>query len=165
MTAIDVSLIAGLLLLLLMANGAPILARNLFASAADWPIDAGYIASDGYRLLGPSKTWRGLVAAVVATAALAALLGYPLLLGALFGLYAMLGDLLTSFIKRRLGLLPSARAFGLDQLPEAVLPLALLHAQMGLDWLHGIVLLVLFIVTDVLLSRLLYRLKIRRRPY
>ena len=31
----------------------------------------------------------------------------------------MLGDLLSSFIKRRIGIAPQGRAAGLDQLPEA----------------------------------------------
>jgi hypothetical protein len=34
----------------------------------------------------------------------------------------MAGDLLSSFVKRRLNLPPSSRATGLDQIPESLLP-------------------------------------------
>src|SRR5262245_45390103 len=36
---------------------------------------------------------------------------------------AMTGDLISSFVKRRMGLAPSDRVTGVDQIPESVLPL------------------------------------------
>jgi len=161
----ELPVIVTILLLLLCANGAPILARNLLGECADWPVDGGYVAADGRRLLGSTKTWRGVGAAVLATTVLAWLLAYPAQLGAGLALAAMLGDLFSSFCKRRLGLAPSARASGLDQIPEALLPLWLMQRSLAIDWVQVLMLLVLFIMTNILLSRLLYRLKIRLRPY
>lgn len=161
----DVPVLAAALLLLLSANGAPILARNLFGGIADRPVDGDYVAADGRRLLGPTKTWRGVLAAVLVTALMAWLLAYPPQLGAGLALGAMAGDLLASFCKRRLGLAPSARARGLDQIPEAALPLWLMHRSLGIDWVEGLLIVLLFVGTDIVLSRLLYRLRIRRRPY
>ena len=69
---------------------------------------------------GPSKTIRGVVLATLATAAAAGVLGLGWKVGALLGVVAMAGDLLASFIKRRLGLAPSSQAVGLDQIPEVL---------------------------------------------
>jgi CDP-diglyceride synthetase len=47
--------------------------------------------------------------------------------GWIVGGLAMLGDSLSSFIKRRLAMPPSAMAIGIDQAPDSVLPLIYLH--------------------------------------
>ena len=101
-----------LMLLLLAANGSPILARNLLEERWGTPLDLGKTLPDGNRLLGDAKTWRGLVAAVLASTLLAIAVGWPWQIGALIGLFAMLGDALSSFIKRRLGKPSSSMAPG-----------------------------------------------------
>ena len=153
------------LLLLLVANGAPVLASKLLADRAAWPIDAGLVLADGRPLLGASKTWRGLLAAMLATALAGGLLGVGWGLGAWFGLLAMLGDLAASFTKRRLGIPPSGRARFLDQLPEALLPLAVLREPLGLDWADVLIAASAFTLFEWLVSPWLYRLHIRQRPY
>jgi CDP-2,3-bis-(O-geranylgeranyl)-sn-glycerol synthase len=102
---------------------------------------------------------------VTLTTLVAVLLGFPPEIGVAFGLFAMLGDTLSSFVKRRLGLVPSARATGLDQVPEAVLPLWLLHDSFGLTLLTGTLVVVLFVVLEIGLSKLLYWMHIRQQPY
>lgn len=154
-----------LLLLLLVANGAPVLAARLFKGFANWPLDCGCYAGDKQRLLGASKTWRGIFVAVVSTAAVAYLLGHSPMDGALFGLCAMLGDLFSSFIKRRRGLPASAKALGLDQIPEAVVPLWLMHEQFDVTWSLGFATVIAFLFSGIGLSKLLYQLHIRSQPY
>lgn len=161
----DMELISIILLLLLVANGIPIVARNLFRGLADWPIDGGYVAADGYRLLGDTKTWRGLLLSVVGTAMIAPLLGYSATTGALFSLSSLCGDLLSSFIKRRTGRAPSSRATGLDQLPEAIFPLLVLHDELQVDVGDTLIIVPGFMIIEIVLSRVLYRLRIRNRPY
>ncbi|MFO7593466.1 MAG: CDP-archaeol synthase [Pseudomonadota bacterium] len=161
----ELRLLLELLLLLMAANGAPVLAAHILKDVADWPVDCGRYASDGERLLGVSKTWRGVFSAVLATMVVAYLLGYPVMLGAQLGLFAMLGDMVSSFIKRRVGLTASARAFGLDQIPEAVLPLWVLHEQLELGWTAGFATVIIFLLSSIGLSKLLYRLHIRKQPY
>lgn len=158
-------LILELLLLLVVANGAPVVAARLLKGFANWPLDCRCYAGDEQRLLGASKTWRGVIAAVISTAVVAYLLGYPLMEGALFGLFAMLGDTLSSFIKRRMGLAASAKALGLDQIPEAVVPLWVMHEQFGLGWPVGFATVIAFLFTGIGLSKLLYQLHIRNQPY
>lgn len=157
--------IAVALLLLLVANGAPILATRLFGDRLSHPLDAGQRLGDGGFLFGPHKTLRGLVAAIVATAAVAPLFDMHPALGALVGLAAMIGDATSSFVKRRRHLGSGARASVLDQLPEALLPLLVLLSAGHVDVVGLAVALSAFLVGADLLSRLLYELGIRERPY
>lgn len=154
-----------LLLLLLVANGAPILAQRLLGRRLDWPLDGGRVLADGQRLLGKSKTLRGVVSALLLTPLAALALGETVWLGGLIAAGALAGDSLSSFLKRRLGRAPSSQALGLDQIPEALLPLLLVRGWRELDGLTLIGLVVAFVVLELLLSKLLYRLRIRRRPY
>ena len=76
----------------------------------------------------------------------------------------MIGDLLSSFVKRRLGMSSSSKFTGLDQIPEAfslvacmaLLPLTPLSVAIGTF---------LFFVGALLLSRVFFKLNIRDRPY
>lgn len=161
----DLLLPAKILFLLLAANGAPILGRLWFAERFSQPVDGNHPFSDGQPLFGPSKTWRGIVTALLITPLFAVLLALPPLLGLLIAALAMLGDLLSSFIKRRLHIAPSGMALGLDQIPESLLPLlgAKLYYQM--DWFTIAQLTLIFLILELLLSRILYWLNIRSQPY
>jgi CDP-2,3-bis-(O-geranylgeranyl)-sn-glycerol synthase len=77
----------------------------------------------------------------------------------------MAGDLLASFIKRRLGLAPSSQAVGLDQIPESLLPMLAGRLFMPVTGLDIAVTTLLFFVGEVILSRLLYKWHVRDRPY
>lgn len=154
-----------LLLLLLIANGAPIIAAALCGARWAWPLDGGRVLADGQRLFGTTKTWRGLLAAVLMTGSGALLLGVPAAVGALIGLLAMAGDLLSSFIKRRLGRPSSSMMLGLDQVPEALLPLLAVREAFALGAPAIVVTVIAFLLLDLLLSQVLYRLGIRQRPY
>lgn len=154
------------LLLVLVANSAPILVRQIpLFDDFTWPVDARARFMDGRRLLGDSKTWRGVIAAVITTAICSALFNQGLVTGVVVGLLAMIGDALSSFSKRRLGLRTSAMAIGLDQIPESLLPLFYLHYHWQLDWQRICLLVLIFIILELLLSRILFRLHIRKRPY
>ena len=154
-----------LLLLIGVANSAPILAKRWLGTHAGVPLDGGLRFFDGERLLGPSKTLRGVAAAVAATALAAPWLGLTAANGAAIGAAAMAGDALSSFVKRRLRLAPSAKATGLDQIPESLLPLLALRD--ALDLAPGTVAAVtlLFFALEIPLARLSHRLGLRDTPY
>ncbi|MCC7276709.1 MAG: CDP-archaeol synthase [Chromatiaceae bacterium] len=156
---------SGLLLLLIAANGAPILLAWALGPRWDWPLDGGRIHPDGRPWLGGHITTRGLVGAVLATMLLAYLLGLGAGLGALIGLLAMVGDALSSFVKRRLGLQPGDKATGLDQIPESLLPLLAVAGPYGLGWLDLALLVAAFTLFDMGVSGPLYRWHLRGRPY
>jgi CDP-2,3-bis-(O-geranylgeranyl)-sn-glycerol synthase len=154
-----------LLLLILIANGTPIIATVVCGDWAARPLDGERVLADGYRLLGNSKTWRGLLVAPLVTGLATVPLALPVGVGVVIGLTAMLGDLLSSFVKRRLGMASSSMAFGLDQIPEALLPLLVVADRFELSWWAIGWIVVGFIVLELALSRVLFRFGIRARPY
>ncbi len=158
-------LIFQLLMLLAAANGTPVAAKLILGEMFASPLDGGLILADGRPLFGPSKTIRGIVLAILATAISAALLGLGWKVGVLVGAAAMAGDLLSSFVKRRLGRAPSSQAIGLDQIPESVLPLLACRLLLPLSWLDILVVAAVFFAGEIVLSRILFRLNLRDRPY
>lgn len=160
-----VLLITKILFLLLLANGGPVIAKRLLGDRLSVAVDGGRQFPDGRPWFGSSKTVRGIIVSVVITALGAVMIGYPWQIGALFGIAAMGGDLVSSFIKRRLGLAPSSRAIGLDQVPESALPMLACWQALGLTPAIALVVLVVFLVGELLLSKLLFRLNVRDRPY
>ena len=154
-----------LLVLLAIANGAPVLAYKYLGNRWDFPLDGSLTLSDGQPLFGESKTLRGILFSILISATFAPFLGIDWKTGALFAFFAMLGDLLSSFTKRRLKLKPSSMALGLDQIPEALLPLFALKEKLALDDTTIFIITVIFFIAELGLSRILYKLHIRKRPY
>lgn len=152
-------------ILLIVANGAPVIATNTFKNHFQFPLDGGHLFIDGRPWLGHSKTWRGVIAAILATTIVAIFLGLGWQFGILFAGLAMTGDLLASFSKRRIGIAVSGRAWLLDQLPESILPVLLLRDSLGLSLSDVVIVVAVFTLLDIVVSPLLYRLHIRRKPY
>lgn len=153
------------LILLLVANGAPILAKRFLGAYGAWPLDGGLVLADGQPLFGRSKTVRGVLLGIVVTAAMAPLMGLPWTVGALAGASAMAGDLVSSFVKRRLHRPPSSMARGLDQIPESLLPLLACKSALGLSALDIVIGTAAFWLGELVLSRALFALRIRDQPY
>src|ERR1700680_1468375 len=91
-----------LLVLMTLANGAPIVAKKIFGPRFARPLDAGLNFFDGRPLFGPSKTIRGILISVLLTTVSAPLIGLDLTIGAIVAGATMAGDLFSSFVKRRL---------------------------------------------------------------
>ncbi|MGZ3196746.1 MAG: CDP-archaeol synthase [Croceibacterium sp.] len=161
----ELSLGVRLLLLLGVANSAPIVAKLLLGTRWNAPLDMGLHFMDRRPLLGSSKTVRGFVAAVAGATLAAPLLGLSLGLGAGVGALAMVGDALSSFAKRRLDIAPSGRATGIDQLPEALLPLLVVRTTLALSLLQIGAIALAFLVLEIVLARVAFRLGLRDRPY
>jgi CDP-diglyceride synthetase len=147
------------------ANGAPVLCKRFMKMWFAWPIDGGIILYDGHPLLGRSKTWRGVVAAVLLTLSVAVLIGLPWQAGPVVASSAMVGDCTSSFIKRRLGIETSSMAIGLDQVPESLLPAVAGIIFLPFGTIDIIAIVLAFIVAELGLSRLLFALGLRDRPY
>ena len=161
----NMALVFRTLVLLAVANGTPVVVKRVFGTRADHAIDCGMRLADGRFLFGPSKTIRGIVSSVIATALIAPAVGLTLYAGIVIALGAMAGDLASSFIKRRLGLEPSSKATGLDQVPEALLPCLLLSAILPLTAGDIAVIVLLFFGGEILFSELLFLAGVRDRPY
>jgi CDP-diglyceride synthetase len=158
-------LILQLLVLLTVANGTAVIAKKVLADRFAWPVDGGAIFFDGQPIFGPAKTVRGIVLTFVTTPLVACLMGLQWELGIVIAALAMAGDLISSFVKRRMALPSSSMALGLDHIPESLLPLlgsALLLPLNFVDVLAGVT---IFCAGALLLSPILYRFNLRDRPY
>lgn len=153
------------LILISTANSAPVIARKLLGVRFERPVDGGLRLKDQQPLFGASKTWRGLVAAVICTAGIAPLMGLSALQGAGFGALSIASDLLASFTKRRFGYAPSSRARILDVFPEALLPMLAFQSALSLGKWEILITALIFFVLEASVSPLLYRWHIRNRPY
>jgi CDP-2,3-bis-(O-geranylgeranyl)-sn-glycerol synthase len=133
-----------------IANMSPVLVKRL--PFLDAPIDFGRCIN-GRRLLGENKTFRGLIFGILAAVIAVWLqkeafaisfikeisiinyettdLARTILLGILFGFGALGGDLVKSFLKRRLDIAPGKQWIPFDQL----------------DWIVGAVILISFTMT------------------
>ncbi len=151
--------------LLLVANGAPVVADCIFRQKFDFALDGRRVYADGQRILGDSKTLRGLIVAVTSAAVAALLIGHSIKIGLLVGLCSMVGDLATSFLKRRMQLPASSQAVGLDYVPEALLPTAVLAMNNDIAAGDAVVITAMFVLLATALSPILFTLGIRRQPF
>ena len=97
-------------------------AKKLFGTALAYPLDNGVTLADGQPVFGRSKTIRGVALSIGVTTLVAPWAGLSPAAGLLASTMAMIGDLFSSFIKRRMKLAPGSMALGLDQIPESLLP-------------------------------------------
>lgn len=99
-----------------VANGTPV----VFGGGP--PIDGGKKLSDGFRIFGDGKTTQGfllgLLGGIIIGLIQNFIWGRPggWTISILLALGALLGDLVGSFLKRRMGLRRGSSAIGLDQL-------------------------------------------------
>ena len=159
------SVLLQLLILLVVANGTPVLAKKLLGTAFARPLDGGALFVDGQPIFGPSKTIRGIVVSVLATSICAALMGLGWKVGTLVAIFAMAGDLFSSFAKRRLHLHSSSMAIGLDHIPEFLFPLLASRMLLPLSILDIVAGVTIFFVGAVMLSPLLFKLTLRDKPH
>jgi hypothetical protein len=64
-----------------------------------------------------------------------------------------------------LGYASSRRAWGVDQIPESLLPAIVCRDLIGFTVVDIVMVVTLFTVGEIVLSRLLFRLHIREQPY
>lgn len=170
-----------------VANVVPIFAAHIPAlKPYDKPIDMGKMFR-GRRILGDHKTWRGLVAGIVAATAVLAIqqvmvaqfswsawladgVDYSfealptLLVGPLFAIGALGGDAVKSFFKRQLGIAPGRTWFPFDQIDYivggalAVLPFIQLTDR------QYVLLAVVWLSIHVFSTYLGYMLKLKDKP-
>jgi len=157
--------IAQLLLLLLVANGIPLIAKDILGDRFSHPLDGHVRFLDKQPLFGPSKTVRGILLSLLGTSLCAPLVGLHWEIGLRLASAAMAGDLFSSFLKRRFRLPSGARVTGLDQVPESLFPLLACRDALSLTVVDMALGVGFFLIGEVCLSRWLFRLRLRDRPY
>ena len=151
--------------LLLVANGSPILAECLLRKKLSIALDTGLLFTDGQPIFGTSKTVRGIAASIIGTAVAALVIGQSPAIGLVLGTAAMIGDLASSFMKRRLRLAPTSRSTGLDYVPEALLPALVLAAISDLAAADVVAITAIFVLSAIIISPVLHPFGIRKQPY
>lgn len=159
------ALLVKLIVLLTIANGTPVIAKTVLGSRFSRPVDGGHNFVDGRPLFGPAKTIRGVLFSVALTMAAAPVLDLEVANGALVGSMAMIGDLFSSFVKRRLNFTPSSRTTGLDQIPESLFPLISCQVYLSLSARDILICVTIFSVGQIIISPILYRIGVRDRPF
>ena len=158
-------LIFQLLILVAVANATPVFAKKILGRALSWPLDGGAVFADCQPLLGASKTIRGVLLSALVTPLAAVLIGLNGPIGLVVALSAMVGDLASSFVKRRMGLPPSSMAIGLDQIPEALFPLLAVRLLLPVTIVEVLVGTAIFFAGSLVVSRILFTLGVRDEPY
>jgi CDP-2,3-bis-(O-geranylgeranyl)-sn-glycerol synthase len=160
-----------------MANMAPIFVKNSFKFLAK-PIDRG-VKYHGKPLFGKNKTWRGLIFGTlygIGTAYLQyrfpnslVLINYDswLIFGALMGFGAIFGDLIESYIKRRVGIKPGHRFVPWDQMDFTIGALLLSAYFIPGDIRLKVVLTLLIIspLLHILTNHVAFYLKLRNEKW
>ena len=143
--------------LLITANAVPVIVGKLALDRGSLPLDFGRVLPDGERLFGSHKTWRGLASGIVACALLAAWFGLPAPLGAGFAALSLIADAGSSAVKRRMRLKPGSEVLWLDQLGEALVPLLVFSAPLGLQAGEITLVTAAFVALDAATARLRHR--------
>ena len=152
-----------------VANMMPVIGKNWLKSLAK-PVSK--------KLFGDHKTWRGLLLGTlggIVTAGVQAWLNLTswniapydkwLLMGFLLGLGALLGDMLKSFFKRRVGIKPGHPWIPFDQLDFVVGGLALCSFVYFPGWMNAVILAAASFVLDIIVNHLSYRLGMRKTAW
>lgn len=153
-----------LLILLWFINFAPLFAAMVLGRKWERPIDFWYTFADGQPLFGNHKTLRGLIAGICAGLFAGILLGLPSWVGLGAGALSMMGDLFSSFLKRRLSFSSGDVVPGLDQLPEGLFPFLLLVPYFSLSPRFVIAFVVIFALGAYFGSVFLNQVLLRK-PY
>lgn len=122
-----------ILLLLWTVNLVPPLLAYFMGERWNRPLDRGRVFRDGRPLLGSHKTLRGVLGGGIGGVCAAAFMGIPLWIGFASAMLSMAGDLLSSFLKRRLSLESGSSVPALDQGFEGALPFLVLAPYFSLS--------------------------------
>lgn len=164
-----------------LANMAPVFAARLLPDLSA-PVDGGRTLG-GIRIFGDHKTIRGMVAGMLLGAVTFALqqalcvrfeslraisrFDYaqtPWLFGAVLGLGALGGDLVKSFVKRRVGRVPGQSWFPFDQVDWMAGALVVEWRIAHLDAAFAVIALAFAVVASLIIKSLSYRLGLEKRP-
>jgi len=166
------------------ANAAPVFAAAIpFLKKFDAPIDAGKTFR-GRQLLGPHKTWRGIIAGIVVATVviwlqtllfehfawaryMADSVNYtrlPLLLGPLFALGALGGDAIESFFKRQRGIQSGGTWVPFDQLDYIIGSVVVSLFFVTLPLVEYVWLFVIWFLAHLIASYTGYRLGLKQDP-
>jgi CDP-2,3-bis-(O-geranylgeranyl)-sn-glycerol synthase len=145
------------------ANAAPVL------GGGGKPMDFGKEFTDGKRIFGANKTFRGFFVGLGIGAAVGVMecvaFGFPWLFAVLIPLGALLGDLTGAFFKRRLNIAPGGLLPVVDQIDFVVGALVFSLPLMVINWGTTITVLLITPPIHLFTNFLAYKLKLKKNPW
>jgi len=152
----------------MIANAMPVLLKN------GTPIDRGRVFIDGKRILGDGKTWEGLILGIIGgfNSSLAITLYFHIehlfILFFLASVTGLFGDIVGSFIKRRLGIQRGEPLPILDQLDFAI-GSTIAYMFLGLLSIEKVVLItysfIIILVLHLTTNMLAYKVGLKDKPW
>ncbi len=146
-----------ILTLLWSINIAPVLLAYVFEEKWNAPLDNGLLFIDGKPLLGNHKTIRGVAGGIIAGMLFGIVLGIPWWVALPAGIMSMLGDSLSSFIKRRFKMPEGADFPVMDQFFEGAFPFVVIAPAYSVSVAGSFFLILVFVVTAGFGARFLTR--------
>ena len=140
------------------ANAAPV------ALGGGPPLDGGEKWLDGKPFLGGHKTLRGCIVGVLAGVLIGLLQG-SFYIGLTQGLGAIIGDLISSFLKRRRDFSPGEGVPLLDQLDFIVAAIILSQPFTRASLLEILIILILTVPIHYLMNYLAWLAKLKENPW
>lgn len=128
------------------------------------PVDGGALWTDGKPILGANKTIRGTITGVLAGTIVGLIQG-NLIGGFAQSAGAMLGDLLSSFYKRRRDYAPGSSMPIIDQLDFISLAVALSYPFQQTDLLSVAVIMVVTVPIHYAVNYIAWLVKLKKNPW
>ena len=157
------------------ANGTPVIVYKIL-NGKTTPIDKGIIVWDGQRLLGDGKSIEGFISGVMVGSVTGLIINFLIphlyknpIEYLLLSIGAMTGDLIGSFIKRRLKMERGAPFPIIDQTGFIIIALLLVWITIGLpNWINLELIFIILIITFILhiaTNILAYMVGIKNKPW
>jgi CDP-2,3-bis-(O-geranylgeranyl)-sn-glycerol synthase len=145
------------------ANAAPVL------GGGGAPMDFGQNFTDGRRIFGTNKTFRGffvgLAIGIAVGLADCYLFGYPYLFAVLTPLGALLGDLAGAFLKRRLNIPPGGLLPVVDEIDFVIGAIVFSLPLMIINWQVAVTVLLITPPIHLGTNFVAYKLKLKKHPW
>lgn len=149
--------------LLWAINVTPLLLRHSLGTSYSKPIDRGKILWDGKPIFGDNKTGRGICAGIIVGGLFAKIVGFSFFIGICAGALDMFGDLITSFVKRRINKPSGTTMPGFDQVLEGLLPIVMFKLLYSFSFLYLIITLFIFCFGNyygaIMVNKIAYSIK------
>ena len=128
------------------------------------PMDGGKLWSDGKPILGANKTIRGAITGVLAGTIIGLLQG-NLIGGVAQSAGAILGDLISSFYKRRRDYAPGSSMPIIDQLDFIIMAVMLSYPFQSTDLVSALTIMVITVPIHYGTNYLAWLLKLKKNPW
>jgi len=159
--------IFNVLVFLVLSGSAPVASQGVsiisrkFNINLQHPIDFNKKFIDKKPILGKGKTLEGSIAGIIAPVILSLFLGIDIYLAFLIGLGAVLGDIVESFIKRRLGIERGEDWLPWDAIDWIVGAIAVAQLWNYLSWIELISMIVIGAVLHQVMNKFARKVKLK----